>query len=79
MSSNFSINGGSNALHSNGPIFDVQRGWNPPPVAADDLWQKALCKGTNLVKGMSGSDNEAGQIFNPPRDSAKSEFNNFPR
>ncbi|KAF3053165.1 hypothetical protein E8E11_011261 [Didymella keratinophila] len=45
--------------------------------ADDDAWSKAKCKGGNFVRAMKGSDREAGQVFNPPRDSAASEYENY--
>lgn len=41
--------------------------------AEDEAWNKAKCKGANFVRAMRGSDRDAGQMFNPPRDSAASE------
>ncbi|KAJ8107616.1 hypothetical protein OPT61_g8743 [Boeremia exigua] len=40
--------------------------------ASDAVWEKALCKGSNFLRAMHGTDAEAGQLFNPPRSSAAS-------
>lgn len=45
--------------------------------ASDDAWEKAKCKGANFVRAMRGSDREAGQVFQPPRDSAAAAFENI--
>jgi hypothetical protein len=45
--------------------------------ANDDAWEKSKCKGANFLRAMRGSDREAGQVFNPPRDSAASEYENL--
>lgn len=45
------------------------------PDANDEEWTKAQCKGANFVRAMRGSDSEAGKIFNPPRDTAASLYN----
>lgn len=42
--------------------------------ALDAEWEKAKCKGANFVRAMRGTDNEAGQIFDPPRDKAAGAF-----
>lgn len=49
--------------------------------ASDDQWEKARCKGANFVRAMRGSDQEAGQIFQPPQDTAASdvEFGKIPK
>jgi hypothetical protein len=48
--------------------------WKPPLPADDGQWQRATCKGKTLLQSMRLPDNEAGQLFTPPRDSAESEF-----
>ena len=53
--------------------------WDPPPPAANDLWNKCVCRGTKLLTGMRLSDYEAGQQYDPPQVSAQSEFRDFPR
>ncbi|KAF3040968.1 hypothetical protein E8E12_009025 [Didymella heteroderae] len=45
--------------------------------ANDDSWETAKCKGANFMRAMRGSDRIAGQVFNPPRDSAASEYENL--
>ena len=54
--------------------------WEHPPPAADDvLWNKALEKGDTLMQGCKSSDKEAGKLLTPPKQSAQSTFQNFPR
>ncbi|KAF1995728.1 hypothetical protein P154DRAFT_610155 [Amniculicola lignicola CBS 123094] len=48
------------------------------PPASDDAWEAFKCKGTTLFSMMSSSDQEAGQLLEPPRDSAASKFTSFP-
>ncbi|KAF2748228.1 hypothetical protein M011DRAFT_486081 [Sporormia fimetaria CBS 119925] len=52
--------------------------WNSPPPADDGQWSKAICKGKTLLTGMRSSDLDAGLLLNPPRQSARSEFVDFP-
>lgn len=49
-----------------------------PAPASDELWSKCKCKGEMLLRGMAATDAEAGQLLTPPRDSARSEFNDWP-
>jgi hypothetical protein len=44
--------------------------------ADDDAWSMAKCKGGNALRAMKGSDRDAGQVFNPLRNSAASTFEN---
>ncbi|KAF1963713.1 hypothetical protein CC80DRAFT_541629 [Byssothecium circinans] len=53
--------------------------WKTPLPADDEVWDKAVCEGRNLLTEMKGSDVEAGATYHPPKDSAVSEFENFPR
>lgn len=56
---------------------DTQFGWtgNPPLPASDELWCKSVSKGTTLMNAMTYTDEDAGQIFSPPRDTARSDYN----
>ena len=45
--------------------------------ANDDIWENAKCMGANFVRTMYGSNQEAGQLFKPPRESAVREFENL--
>ncbi|KAF2792529.1 hypothetical protein K505DRAFT_211929, partial [Melanomma pulvis-pyrius CBS 109.77] len=44
--------------------------------ASDKEWDDATCKGLKLRDSMLGSDRTAGQLFNPPKQSAQSTFSN---
>jgi hypothetical protein len=44
------------------------------PLATDEEWSKAVCKGGQLVRAMAANDAEAGQLFSPQRDSMQSNF-----
>lgn len=52
--------------------------WYPPPLANDDVWNKAKCKGNSLNQAFSMSSEQAGSVYVPPRPSAQSEFRDFP-
>ncbi|ORY01812.1 hypothetical protein BCR34DRAFT_636686 [Clohesyomyces aquaticus] len=62
---------------SNSPPL-VQRA-EPVPPASDDVWNKAVCKGAQLLSQLSASDHDAGQMFTPPRSSAESDFLAYPQ
>lgn len=61
---------------TNGSIVHIEGEIPPPealePPASDFAWATARNKGCSLVDAMHGSDWEAGQLFNPPRESAES-------
>lgn len=42
--------------------------------AEDTEWEKSRCKGERFLHAMRGSDNEAGKLFEPPRDTAAGAF-----
>ncbi|KAF2014147.1 hypothetical protein BU24DRAFT_492854 [Aaosphaeria arxii CBS 175.79] len=46
--------------------------------ASDAVWEKAICRGSQLLAMMQSSDSEAGKLLVPPADSAASKFVNFP-
>ena len=46
--------------------------WTPPELATEEQWDKAVCKGAQLLQDMLGTDQAAGQNFIPPRQSAQS-------
>lgn len=56
---------------------DPQLGWtgNPPLPANEELWCKSVSKGTTLMNAMTYTDEDAGQTFSPPRDTARSDYN----
>ncbi|CAO2650677.1 Nn.00g019690.m01.CDS01 [Neocucurbitaria sp. VM-36] len=56
-------------------VPDAQQAWSDdviPTPASDYLWCKAVSKGTTFLNAMSYSDIDAGQVFMPPRPSARS-------
>jgi hypothetical protein len=46
--------------------------WTPPEPATEEQWDKAVCKGAQLLEDMLGTDQAAGQNYKPPRQSAQS-------
>ncbi|KAH7388663.1 hypothetical protein BKA66DRAFT_440340 [Pyrenochaeta sp. MPI-SDFR-AT-0127] len=73
-------NGSFSQLHSGSTQSEKgfsgpHTGWfedKPPQPANEELWCKSVAKGTMLLNAMSYSDADAGQLFMPPRDSARS-------
>lgn len=49
----------------------------PATMLDDKSWDDLLCKGNNLVKAMHASDQDAGKLFQPPSDSARSRWTNL--
>lgn len=50
----------------------------PQPLAApsdEHYWFECQCKGSDLLRAMRSSDSDAGQLFEPPRASAQSQWN----
>lgn len=68
------------SLNSTHPLYRRgEPGPIPLPLAADDnLWEKHYCKGSKLFDAMFRDDSEAGQLFDPPQASAKSDWTEFP-
>ncbi|ORY17260.1 hypothetical protein BCR34DRAFT_51085 [Clohesyomyces aquaticus] len=48
-------------------------------LADDATWKKAKCKGAKLLEMMRADSKAAGQMFDPPRETAESEFKDFPQ
>jgi hypothetical protein len=72
----------TSVLENNSSIFPISpraAQWGLPRPAGDALWNGCRIKGCNLLEGMVSSDKQAGQLLNPPRDSAQSPFRDFPR
>ncbi|KAH5071318.1 hypothetical protein HBH96_010910 [Parastagonospora nodorum] len=44
----------------------------PPPVADEATWSRAVCKGTKMMAQMSYSDYDVGQLLAEPKDSVQS-------
>ncbi|KAF2657077.1 hypothetical protein K491DRAFT_691447 [Lophiostoma macrostomum CBS 122681] len=55
--------------------------WDYPHPASDELWEKAICKGSSLIDAIRKSDQEAASYFQPPPPgmTVQSEFKEFPR
>ena len=50
----------------------IAKRWTPPEPATEEQWDRAVCKGTQLLEDMLGTDQAAGQNFKPSRQSAQS-------
>jgi hypothetical protein len=61
------------------PNFNLSRRWDPPPAASQQLWDKAKCRGGNLLGAMKKTATEAGKYYDPPRESSQSPFGNIVR
>lgn len=71
-------NSSYNLLNTSFPSLALQRiakRWTPPEPATEEQWDRAICKGTQLLEDMLGTDQAAGQNFNPSRQSAQSPWN----
>lgn len=42
-----------------------------------ERWDKAVCKGAQLLAAMAGDEKRAGKLFKPPRESGESDFQDY--
>jgi hypothetical protein len=47
--------------------LEIQTAFDPNKHASEDVWNKAKCKGERLLAGMKATDEEAGRMFQDPR------------
>ena len=63
------------------PMHHHNRRWDTPPPANDDTWQRAICKGRNLLEAVRETDSQAAGRYKPPPlgMTVQSSFKEFPR
>ena len=66
-------------LNPRDPNFNLARRWTPPPAASQTLWNKAQCRGGDLLDAMKTTATEAGKYYDPERQSSQSPFGNIVR
>lgn len=64
----------ANSTYTETEAIGPHKAWyaNSPPPASDELWCKAVTKGTTLFNAMSYTDADAGAQYSPPRTTAES-------
>lgn len=61
-----------NSSFSSLALHSAAKRWTPLEPATEEQWDKAVCKGAQLLEDMLGTDQAAGQNYKPPRQSAQS-------
>jgi hypothetical protein len=68
-------------FHDDPPSHHHSRRWDTPPAADDDVWQRAICKGRNLLNAIRETDQQAAGRYQPPPPgmTVQSRFTKYPR
>jgi hypothetical protein len=67
--------------HHDPAMHHHSRRWDTPPPADDSVWNRAVCKGRNLLAAIRETDQEAAGRYQPPPPgmTVQSPFKNYPQ